>query len=59
MLTFVKNFVRDEEGATMIEYGLMVALIAVALIVAVGLLSDSVEGVFTETGTAMDKAGTP
>jgi Flp pilus assembly pilin Flp len=30
MLTYLKNFVREEEGATMVEYGLMVALIAAA-----------------------------
>ena len=56
MLTFVKNFLREEEGATMIEYGLMVALIAVALIVAVQALSTSVETTFEATGGAMDAA---
>ena len=35
-----KGFVKGEEGATMVEYGLMVALIAVVCIVAVTLLGD-------------------
>ena len=32
------NFFQDEEGATMVEYGLMVALIAVVCITAVALI---------------------
>jgi pilus assembly protein Flp/PilA len=52
MLTYVKNFVREEEGATMVEYGLMVALIAVTCIAVVtligGSLRDMFEGVSTE-----------
>lgn len=40
-----KLFVR-EEGATMVEYGLMVALIAVVCIAAVTLLGTSVQAVF-------------
>ncbi|MFN8856427.1 MAG: Flp family type IVb pilin, partial [Planctomycetaceae bacterium] len=36
-----------EEGATMVEYGLMVALIAVVAVAAVGTLGGSVSSVFT------------
>ncbi len=53
MLTFVKNFVRDEEGATMIEYGLMVALIAVVLIAVVTLIGGSMATKFTATNDAL------
>ena len=35
---FQSRFVREEEGATAVEYGLMVALIAVVIIVAVALI---------------------
>ena len=38
MIKMVKNFFKDEEGATMVEYGLMLALIAIVCIVAVGLI---------------------
>ncbi len=54
MLSFVKNFVRDEEGATMIEYGLMVALIAVAMIVAIGTLTGGLDTLFTDVGDRLD-----
>ncbi|MFM7270748.1 MAG: Flp family type IVb pilin [Actinomycetes bacterium] len=38
----------DEEGATAVEYGLMVSLIAVAIIVAVGLLGGRLSDLFEE-----------
>ena len=38
---------RDEKGATAVEYGLMVGLIAVAIIVTVGLLGGKLNGLFT------------
>ncbi len=50
MLTYLKNFVREEEGATMIEYGLMVALIAVVLIGAVTFLGTSMQTTFSDIG---------
>jgi pilus assembly protein Flp/PilA len=50
MLTFVNNFVRDEEGATMIEYGLMVALIAVVCIAVIGTLGGNLSEMFEAVG---------
>ncbi|MDR7082221.1 pilus assembly protein Flp/PilA [Arthrobacter ginsengisoli] len=41
-----KNRLRDERGATAVEYGLMVALIAVAIIVGVTLLGDNLQDMF-------------
>ena len=38
---------RREEGATAVEYGLMVALIAVVIIVAVALLGNRVANTFS------------
>ncbi|WP_271799724.1 Flp family type IVb pilin [Dietzia maris] len=38
---------RKDRGATAVEYGLMVGLIAVVIIAAVVLLGDTLEGVFT------------
>jgi pilus assembly protein Flp/PilA len=38
---------RSEKGATAVEYGLMVALIAVVIIVAVGLLGGNLNNIFT------------
>ena len=36
--TLIRSFVRSEEGATMVEYGLMLALIAIVCIAAVTLI---------------------
>lgn len=41
------NFLRDEEGASAIEYALLVGLIAVAIVAAVTALGTKVSGVFT------------
>jgi pilus assembly protein Flp/PilA len=41
------RLVRDEEGATAVEYGLIVGLIAVVIIVAVGALGGVLSGFFT------------
>ena len=38
---------RDEEGATAVEYGLMVALIAVVIIIAVTTLGTNLNTTFT------------
>ena len=47
MNTF-SRFVRDESGATAIEYGLIAAGIGVAIVVAVGALGDALSGLFDE-----------
>lgn len=42
-----KRFLRDEFGATAIEYGLIAAGIALAIITAVGLTGDKLVALFT------------
>ena len=44
---------RDERGATAVEYGLMVALIAVVIIGAVGLLGNKLNAMFNTVATAI------
>ncbi len=44
---------REEKGATAVEYGLMVGLIAVAIIVTVGLLGDQLDALFTTVTDAL------
>ena len=46
---------KDEKGATAVEYGLMVGLIAVAIIAAVVTLGDELKGLFTEVGGELGK----
>ena len=47
----VRKFAADASGATAIEYGLIAAGIAVAIIVAVGVLGDELAAMFTDVGT--------
>ena len=47
---------RDERGATAVEYGLMVALIAVVIIGAVTILGTSLSTKFTEVGNGVKNA---
>ncbi len=56
MLQHVVRFMREEEGATAPEYGLMVALIAVVIIGAVTLLGTNLNGVFTTVANAIGAA---
>ncbi|OGP71000.1 MAG: hypothetical protein A2Z73_07095 [Deltaproteobacteria bacterium RBG_13_60_28] len=46
LLTKIENFVQDEEGASAVEYGLLVALIAVAIIGAVSTLGGNLSTTF-------------
>lgn len=48
MKNTLKTFWQDEEGATAIEYGLIAALIAVAIIVAFGALGEGLKGLFDD-----------
>lgn len=53
----VQSWFRErEEGASAVEYGLLVGLIAIAIIAVVGLLGDSLTGLFTRVKDAI--AGT-
>ena len=42
-----------QHGATSVEYGLMVALIAIVVIVAVKLLGTNLSGLFNRTATSV------
>ena len=55
-MDFLKRFIRDEEGVTAIEYGLIAALIAVVIIAAVTLVGVNLDAVFDRVGTALAAA---
>ena len=59
MIQKIKNFFKDEEGATAVEYGLMVALIAAVIVAGVTLLGTSTNDKFTSVGGTIRDAGTP
>jgi len=48
------NFFKDEEGATMVEYALMLALIAIVCIVAVTAIGTQAEIVFQSSADAIE-----
>lgn len=53
MSRFVTRFVRDESGATAIEYGLIAALIAVVLISALQVLGNKIGNTMNSVGNKM------
>ena len=52
----IKHFFKDESGASAVEYGLLVALIAVVIIGAVTALGTNLSSKFTEVSTAVGAA---
>lgn len=53
----VQNFIKDEEGASAVEYGLVLGLIAVLIIGFVIGIGDSTEGFFGDACTALVAGG--
>ena len=54
---FFRSLSRSNEGATAIEYGLIAALIAVALIVGIGGFSDALLNVFVVNAPVVERKG--
>lgn len=54
----LRRFMKNEEGATMVEYGLMLALIAIVCIVAITLVGDQSNITFNNVGGSLDDANT-
>jgi pilus assembly protein Flp/PilA len=50
---FILSFLRDEDGVTAIEYGLIAALIAIVIIAALVLTGTSLNQVFTTIGNCL------
>ena len=56
MTNLFARFVKDESGATAIEYGLIAALIAVALITVLGLMSTQLKATFQKVTDKLETA---
>ena len=56
LTTMLKQFIRDEDGVTAIEYGLIAALIAVVIIGSVQIVGTQFDATFTAIGTALTAA---
>jgi pilus assembly protein Flp/PilA len=57
MTASLSRFVRDESGATAIEYGLIAALVSVVIITALTTLGTRLNATFTSVNTALGTKG--
>ena len=57
MIRAIRMHIRRDEGASAVEYGLLVAGIAVVIIVAVFALGNTVKNSFTKTNTCISNGG--
>ena len=57
--SWVKAHFNSDKGATMVEYALMVALIALVCVGAVKVLGSATDGSFTNSGSLLSDAGRP
>ena len=53
MLKTLKRLLKKDEGVTAIEYGLIAALIAIVIIVAVTAVGDSLQATFEDVAAAL------
>ena len=56
LVNFVKSFVRNDEGQDLLEYALLVALIALVAIAGVTLAGGAVKTIFNSIGTQLTTA---
>ncbi|MBZ9761381.1 Flp family type IVb pilin [Mesorhizobium sp. CA8] len=59
MSNLIARFVKDESGATAIEYGLIAALIALAIMIGATALGTSLNAKFQNIATTLNNAGNP
>jgi pilus assembly protein Flp/PilA len=52
-MTFLKNFINDEEGQDLVEYALLLGFIAIAAVLAVTNLGTKISSYFTKVGTSL------
>ncbi len=58
MSNLIARFVKDESGATAIEYGLIAALIALAIMVGAGSLGNALSSKFNAIASAVNNSPT-
>jgi pilus assembly protein Flp/PilA len=57
MKSLINRFVKDESGATAIEYGLIAGLLSVVILTVLGTTGTSLNTVFSRIQTALSTAG--
>ena len=55
----MKKFLKDENGQGMVEYGLIIALVAVVVIAALALLGPKIKGIFETVNSEIDAIPSP
>jgi pilus assembly protein Flp/PilA len=53
----LRRFVREEEGASLAEYALLLGVITVALILVITQFRDAIANIFTRTTNTLNSAG--
>lgn len=56
MKNFIKWLGNEESGQGMVEYGLIIALIAVVVVAALVILGPKISSIFTGAGDAIDES---
>ena len=59
MFTTALRFLKDDSGATAIEYALIAGLVSIAAITALGTVGTEIVDIFTTIGTKLATASTP
>jgi Flp pilus assembly pilin Flp len=59
MLTVIKNFCSDDSGPTMVEYGLLVVLIALVVALGAVILGQNLSGLFSSVGSYIGAVPVP
>lgn len=54
MTNILSRFVKDESGATAIEYGLIAAIVGVGIIAGLDLLQKALDGIFTDVAEKLE-----
>ena len=57
LISKARDFLRDENGPTAVEYAVMLALIIVVCITAITVLGSNANNTFSYVGTAVGKTG--
>ena len=58
MITRIRTMIRHDEGATAVEYGLLIAGIAAIIVAIVFTLGRQVQGAFQTTSNCISSSGT-
>ncbi len=59
MINYLKGFVKDERGQGMVEYGLILALVAIAVVATLGLIGGQLDVHFQNILAKLGGGGTP